>query len=932
MFLPTHFGSVSLHGPICEPGAASAYACITSASNDEVVGDIFIYDKNDRCVVSMQDVVCRRNEADDQARSTYFANNCYVTDLVSSLSSFSSEEVSTDPLVTNIQVLQVGKHESVSAEEDSRGSHVAISLTDVPPAELVPSTFAALKQIIENDAASVTIIGSPDQTWLLGMRRVAEAATNVPIRTILASNQDGDTVSRLMHRTDLRETVIVDGEIFVEQLRRAEPDELLPTGHADAHSAHGTVYVVGRGFDAVKRFLEPSEPLGPGDVRVAVEAVPLIWKDVGKVLGTLGFASSRTLSGTGVGVGFAGKVVAVGTDARFEVGDRVFGMGQHPLRQFYRVCEGRDFVRRLPADLDPAIVAAHTLPWMTALAVIDDQLQLRERQRVFVPSGAGALGSALCRLAIMRGAEVVTSVGQDEKIQRVLEISDSIEVIVARGADIPSTLQHNDFLEFDAIVSTLNGAERVALLGMLRPGGRCVDVGKPASTHEITPAAALDRNRTLTAFDIDQLAVDDPETLHELFDRAVPYIADTDNHVEANIHSIRKVGHALSELARGSTKGGVVVRLDDATPAPRVARFTADPDAAYLISGGYGAVGMTAAHWLASRGALTLWLVGRSGHPTAAAQNRIELLRAAGIDVRVVACDVAVLSQVRSLQYRLEQVGHPIAGVFHAAGTTNDNSWTDIDGDQVRASFGPKVVGAVNLAEAVPITRDGFFVVTSSVSGVIGVPIQGTYAAANTELDGFAERLRRRGRHACSIQLGPVEGDGMAAEEDVQRYYRALGLVSTRERDLFRVFDHAAVTDRSTFMFADTDWRKMGRALPGTARTHLTAGLIAEAIESSDGEGIDELLDLPVDQRAEVIGLIVANLFADTLGVDPEDLSADRSFDGLGVDSLTVVEVQASLNDILHTDLNLAGLFDADAPIGELAFQIAVEIEEQGQS
>ena len=53
-----------------------------------------------------------------------------------------------------------------------------------------------------------------------------------------------------------------------------------------------------------------------------------------------------------------------------------------------------------------------------------------------------------------------------------------------------------------------------------------------------------------------------------------------------------------------------------------------------------------------------------------------------------------------------------------------------------------------------------YFVMFSSVSAMWGQPAQPCYSAANSVLDNLAERRRRSGVNAISIQLGAVRGAG----------------------------------------------------------------------------------------------------------------------------------------------------------------------------
>ena len=106
------------------------------------------------------------------------------------------------------------------------------------------------------------------------------------------------------------------------------------------------------------------------------------------------------------------------------------------------------------------------------------------------------------------------------------------------------------------------------------------------------------------------------------------------------------------------------------------------PDAAYLITGGMGALGLLMAAWLADRGARRLVLAGRTPLPPrrdwdrdtndADVRHKIAAIRALemrGVTVDVVALDVGSRDAVQALLARRDGDGAPpIRGVIHAAG------------------------------------------------------------------------------------------------------------------------------------------------------------------------------------------------------------------------------------------------------------------------
>lgn len=75
-----------------------------------------------------------------------------------------------------------------------------------------------------------------------------------------------------------------------------------------------------------------------------------------------------------------------------------------------------------------------------------------------------------------------------------------------------------------------------------------------------------------------------------------------------------------------------------------------------------------------------------------------------------------------------------------------------------------KVQGAWNFHNALSKQRLDFFVVLSSVAGIVGNRGQAAYAAANTFLDAFAMYRRQHGLPAVSLNLAAIEGVGYLAE------------------------------------------------------------------------------------------------------------------------------------------------------------------------
>ncbi|WP_343709457.1 acyltransferase domain-containing protein [Mycobacterium sp.] len=201
------------------------------------------------------------------------------------------------------------------------------------------------------------------------------------------------------------------------------------------------------------------------------------------------------------------------------------------------------------------------------------------------------------------------------------------------------------------------------------------------------------------------------------------------------------------------------------------------PDAAYLITGGMGALGLLIADWLADHGARRLILVGRTPIPPRpdwdtttdpGAQHKIAAIRSLerrGISVDAVALDVGSPDAIGDyVKTRADGGAPPIRGIVHAAGVDESALLTEMPDGMLERVMRPKIAGAQALHLAFPPGRLDFFFLTASAGTVFGIPGQGAYAAANAYLDCLARARHRQGCHSVSLDWVAWRGLGFAAD------------------------------------------------------------------------------------------------------------------------------------------------------------------------
>jgi len=225
------------------------------------------------------------------------------------------------------------------------------------------------------------------------------------------------------------------------------------------------------------------------------------------------------------------------------------------------------------------------------------------------------------------------------------------------------------------------------------------------------------------------------------------------------------------------------------------------PDKTYLITGGTGKIGLQLAGWLAQKGARSLVLTSRSGATTDFQLDQIEHIRKTA-NVEVVIADAGNREEMARLIGALDG---KLAGVIHAAGTTEFRPITDMDGAAVHRSLYGKALGAWHLHELTAHLSLDFFVLFSSGASVWGSIGAAHYAAANAVLDLLAHYRRDRGLPALSINWGFWEDPQEAALEKAQFLERS-GLRPMSSNEALALFGRLLESEGTQLTAADIDW------------------------------------------------------------------------------------------------------------------------------
>src|SRR5690606_1201660 len=128
--------------------------------------------------------------------------------------------------------------------------------------------------------------------------------------------------------------------------------------------------------------------------------------------------------------------------------------------------------------------------------------------------------------------------------------------------------------------------------------------------------------------------------------------------------------------------------------------------------------------WLVETAVNTLVLIGRRGAETPGIQEVALEFEKTGVDVHLVACDVADTDALAKVIVWVRANLPPLQGLLHAAATFDDKIIANLDEDSVASVVNPKRNGARSLHQLTLDIPLQHCLLYSSVTTLIGNPVQ----------------------------------------------------------------------------------------------------------------------------------------------------------------------------------------------------------------
>jgi 6-methylsalicylic acid synthase len=332
------------------------------------------------------------------------------------------------------------------------------------------------------------------------------------------------------------------------------------------------------------------------------------------------------------------------------------------------------------------------------------------------------------------------------------------------------------------------------------------------------------------------------------------------------------------------------------------------PHGTYVVTGGFGDVGLETLEFLVQKGARRIVVVSRRKLPArrdwpsasgtmATVVRRIEKLESLGASIHAVTLDIGSPTASSDILAALDNLSlPPVLGVVHAAGVSGYGYIKDATADSFVDVMSPKVHGALSLNEAFPPGTLDFFICFSSIGQIIGTPGQSAYASSNAFLDSIATYRRAQGCNSIAIQWTAWRGLGLASDTAlVDLELQSKGVTDITIDEGFSAWEYLSGLETDHAVVTRTRILDAGEALP--------CSLIEDVVQrraTSTTTILPPSASPPTTPKTgpeleSHIRTKVRSCLAVVLHMDAEDIDDRAAVADLGVDSVMTVALRQQL-------------------------------------
>ncbi|CAI6339140.1 unnamed protein product [Periconia digitata] len=646
--------------------------------------------------------------------------------------------------------------------------------------------------------------------------------------------------------------------------------------------------------------------LGESEILVEVEAAGINFRDLLTVLGNLEWNPP--------GLEGAGRVIGVGSRVTdLQINDRVF-YAIEKAGFATRVRIPSDCAHTIPNSLSMIEAASMPIAYSTAVMGLFDVGRLKQGESVLIHSASGAVGQACIQIAQYLGAEIFATAGTPEK-REFLTHTYGIATHRIFSSRTPSfrdkILKATGNRGVDVVVNCLSGDLLQQTWEVVAENGRFLEIGnKDFRENTFLPMRNFAPNVTFSGIDLRRICAKKPALIRKYLSAISRLIEEgmiTPVRPISTIHA-SEINKGLRKLQTGQNIGKLVITLgkDEKVtvqcPSPLKTSLSTPKllraDATYLISGGTGGIGRALVPWMIAKGARNIVMLGRSAATNKRVKAVLSQYEGTEMCVRAIPCDVGHRSDLKHARESLR--GLPkVRGIIHGAICLRDSAFVNLKYEDWQLTCKSKLDGAWNLHELFPDLD--FFVSFGGTSGIIGNKGQSVYTGTSTFLESFTDHRRKQGLHAAVIQLPPVKGIGLVAEENMGASLKKTIGCNLRGEELLTEVEAAILGPRSGF---GVDGKILGWSVVTTSEAatlpweHFQPLAVMRRerhgkVDASASHGKDATKQgqLKTGSDELVMDALCDKISAMTT-IDKDEISPSRDLKDYGLDSLISIELR----------------------------------------
>ncbi|MDU5141930.1 MAG: SDR family NAD(P)-dependent oxidoreductase [Paenibacillus dendritiformis] len=330
-------------------------------------------------------------------------------------------------------------------------------------------------------------------------------------------------------------------------------------------------------------------------------------------------------------------------------------------------------------------------------------------------------------------------------------------------------------------------------------------------------------------------------------------------------------------------------------------------DGAYIITGGTGGIGMAMTQSLLDLG-IQVALISRNGE-TERNTEALSLLKkqaaSSGGSLEVYMADITDKPQIANALNEIRDRFDRIHGVIHLAGAADDAYIMNKEEEQADKVLQPKMLGTWLLDQ---LTREDdlqFFILSSSISSMLGEAGQADYTAANVFQDSYCDYRNSQGRNTICFNWPAWKNIGIASRFNIQdgvlysltdmqamqAFYQVIG--SHYKRVIVGTMNMQIVSANYDSIPLRLSGRLMKGMQPAVKKDHLKSN--HKKVPATNERQMTTL------QRVKLIWM---NLF------ESEEIDINMSFSDMGGDSIMATYLLKEIDKEFPGQVDIASIFN----------------------